>query len=357
MIDTESIIKALSVATVSFGLAMLFTPLWTKFLYRHRLGKTIRSAAEAPVFAALHAKKAGTPTMGGVVVWFPVLVLALLLEATQVLPSGPIEAVGAFLRFLSRSQTWLPLGALVASACVGLVDDYLNARGIGTHGGGLRVRHRLLIYTAIALVGAWWFTFKLEWQTLHVPFVGDLSVGLWSFLIFAFIIVATSFSVNQTDGLDGLAGGTLLTSFGAYGVISLMIGREDLAALCAAIAGALLAFLWFNIVPARFFMGDTGSMALGVTLGIIAMLTNQPLLLPIIGFVFVVETLSSLCQFVSKRLRGKKIFRSSPLHHHLEALGWPEPKIVMRAWVVSMVMAAVGVAFALLDIGNGSLVL
>ena len=293
--------------------------------------------------------------MGGVVVWVPVLVLALGLHALSLwLPEAwSLTRIISRLDFLSRPQTWLPLGALVASALVGLVDDYLNVRGIGAHNGGLRKRHRLVIYTLIAFVGAWWFTFKLEWHILHVPFFGDLSVGLWSLLIFTLIIVATSFSSNQTDGLDGLAGGVLLTSFGAYAVIALIIGREDLATLCAALVGALLAFLWFNINPARFFMGDTGSMSLGVTLGIIAMLTNQPLLLPIIAFVFVIEMLSSMLQLSSKKLFKKKIFLSSPLHHHLEAVGWPEPKIVMRAWIVSMVMASLGIALAVLDLNLG----
>lgn len=355
MLTNLAIIKVLSVATLSFVLAMAFTPVVSGFLYRFRLGKRLRDAKEAPIFHRLHAKKSGTPTMGGLVVWIPVLVLALGLHALALwLPdSWSVTEIFSRMDFLSRSQTWLPLGALVASAMVGMVDDYLNVRGIGAHNGGLRARHRLVIYTLIALVGAWWFTFKLDWHLLHIPFMGDLPIGFASFFVFALIIIATSFSVNQTDGLDGLAGGVLLSSFGAYGVIALLIGREDLAALCAAIAGALLAFLWFNINPARFFMGDTGSMSLGVTLGIVAMLTNQPLLLPVIGFVLVIEMLSSILQLGSKKLRGKKLFLSSPLHHHLEAIGWPEPKIVMRAWVVSLVVAALGVALAIIDLNLG----
>ena len=355
MLTNLAVTKLLVVATLAFALAFMFTPVVMRFLFKHKFGKRLRDVKEAPIFHRLHAKKLGLPTMGGLVVWIPVLALALGLHALSIwLPeTWGVTRIFARVDFLSRSQTWLPLGALVASALVGVVDDYLNVRGIGAHGGGLRARHRLAIYTAIAFVGAWWFTFKLEWQILHVPFLGDLSVGFWSLFIFAVIIVATSFSTNQTDGLDGLAGGVLLTSFGAYGVIALIIGREDLAALCAAIVGALLAFLWFNIPPARFMMGDTGSMSLGVTLGIIAMLTNQPLLLPVIGFVFVVEMLSSIIQMASKKLRDKKIFLSSPLHHHLEAIGWPEPKIVMRAWIVSMVMAALGVALAVLDVNLG----
>jgi len=279
-------------------------------------------------------------------VWGTTLVLALAFGwIWTVWPDGFL----GHLNFLTREQTLLPLGALVASALVGLVDDYLNVKKIGPHGGGLQMRHRLLIYTAIAVVGAWWFYFKLDWDLLHIPFLGDFNIGWWYIPFFILVIVSTSFSVNQTDGLDGLAGGSLLTSFAAFSVISLLQGKVDLAAFCAVIAGALLAFLWFNINPARFFMGDTGSMSLGVTLGIVAMLTNAALFLPIIGIVFVVEALSTLLQMTSKKLRKKKIFKSSPIHHHLEAIGWPEPKIVMRFWVISMVSSGLGLALVILD--------
>jgi phospho-N-acetylmuramoyl-pentapeptide-transferase len=199
------------------------------------------------------------------------------------------------------------------------------------------------------VVGAWWFYAKLGWDVLHVPFLGSFNIGWWYVPIFIFTIVATSFSVNEIDGLDGLAGGTLLSAFAAYGAIAFLQGRYDLATLCGVIAGALLAFLWFNINPARFFMGDTGAMSLGVTLGIVALLTNTVFLLPIIGLLFVIESLSVIIQITSKRLRGKKVFLSAPIHHHLEAIGWPEPKIVMRFWVISAVTGVAGVIIALLD--------
>ncbi|NCQ16399.1 phospho-N-acetylmuramoyl-pentapeptide-transferase, partial [Candidatus Falkowbacteria bacterium] len=168
-------------------------------------------------------------------------------------------------------------------------------------------------------------------------------------LVFIFVLVATAFSVNETDGLDGLAGGILLICFAAYAVIAFSVGKYDLAAFCGVISGALLAFLWFNINPARFFMGDTGAMSLGITLGVIAMLTNTALILPLIGLVFVIESVSVILQQLSKKIRGKKIFLSSPIHHHLEAIGWPEPKIVMRFWVIGGVSAAVGLVVFLLD--------
>ena len=252
--------------------------------------------------------------------------------------------------FLTRSQTWLPLGALVASGLVGLADDFFNTRRIGKNGGGIHIWHRLILYALIAAIGAWWFYFKLDWHLLHIPFLGLIDFSFWYIPFFMAVIVGTSFSVNQTDGLDGLAGGTLVSSFAAFAVIAVLQGKYDLAAFCGVIIGALLAFLWFNIFPARFFMGDTGAMSLGVTLGIVAMLTNSALLLPIIGFIFVVEAVTTIIQLVSKRLFKRKIFLVAPIHHHFEALGWPEPKVVMRFWVISWITAGLGIILAILDL-------
>jgi phospho-N-acetylmuramoyl-pentapeptide-transferase len=176
-----------------------------------------------------------------------------------------------------------------------------------------------------------------------------LEISWWYIPVFIFIIVATSFSVNETDGLDGLAGGTLMIAFIAYGIISFALGRYELAAFCGVIIGALLAFLWFNIPPARFYMGDTGAMSLGVTLGVIAMLTNSALLLPFIGFIFLIESLSVIIQTISKRCRHKKVFISSPIHHHYQAIGWPESKVVMRFWVIAALGAVLGLIIFFVD--------
>lgn len=285
--------------------------------------------------------------MGGLLIWLTTLILALFF---WVLSALGVDHIIGNLNFLNRSQTLLPLGALVASALVGLMDDLLGIFRIGPKGGGLKMRHRILIYTAIASFGAWWFFVKLDWSVIHIPFIGNFDIGWWYIPIFIFILVATSFSVNETDGLDGLAGGTLMTAFGAYGVIAYAQGHYDLAAFCGVIIGALIAFLWFNIYPAKFIMGDTGVMALGVTLGIIAMLTNQFLLLPLIGFIFVIESASVIIQVGSKKLRnGKKVFISAPIHHHLEAKGWPESQITMRFWIISFMTAALGLIIAFLD--------
>ncbi len=340
----EEVIKILILTTVSFLVAWLATPLWTHILYKYKLGKQIRDEASAPIMSKLHQTKQGTPTMGGVLIWGTTLVLILivwLLTSLGLLPAG--------FNFFNRQETLLPLGALVASAIVGLLDDWFNVRGWGPKGGGLKMRHKLLIYTLIALVGAWWFYYKLSWTVLYVPLVGTVDIGWWYIPLFIFIIVATSFSVNEIDGLDGLAAGTLLFAFASFGAIAFLQGRVNLAAFCGVISGALLAFLWFNINPARFFMGDTGAMSLGVTLGVVSLLTNTVWLLPMIGFLFVLESLSVIIQLVSKKFFGRKVFLSAPLHHHLEAIGWPEPKIVMRFWVIAGVLSVIGLILFLLE--------
>jgi len=341
------IIKILLLATLAFVFAFAWTPLLTHFLYKYKLGKSIRGDGKTPIFTKMHAHKAGTPTMGGLLIWVTVLIFAVVFfYLAKIFPNDFFKS----LDFLSRKETLLPLGALVATALVGLFDDWLDIRGKGIlGGGGLTIKFRLFIYTIIGLVGAWWFYFKLDWTVLHVPFLGSFEIGWWYIPFFIFIIISTAFSVNEIDGLDGLAGGTLMIAYAAYGVIAFALGRYDLAAFCGVIMGSLLAFLWFNIMPARFYLGDTGAMSLGVTLGIIAMLTNYALLLPIIGLLFVIESLSVLIQVGSKKMFNRKVFLSSPIHHHFEAKGWQEGKIVMRFWVVAGVAAAMGLILFLLD--------
>jgi phospho-N-acetylmuramoyl-pentapeptide-transferase len=187
------------------------------------------------------------------------------------------------------------------------------------------------------MIGAWWFYFKLGFDHVHVPFYGDIIIGWWFIPFFLLVTIGTSFAVNQTDGLDGLAGGVLLVAFVCFAVIAFMQGREDLTAMLGVVCGALLAFLWFNVYPARFFMGDTGSMGLGVLLAIVAFLTNSVLLLPLIGLIFVIEAGSFFIQMFWRIVFKKKFFLSAPIHHHLEALGWPEAKVTMRFWILSSV--------------------
>jgi len=211
------------------------------------------------------------------------------------------------------------------------------------------MKHRIIMYTMIATFGAWWFFWKLGWDLVHIPFVGSFNIGWWYIVVFVFVLVATSFSINETDGLDGLVGGILLIGFASYGTIAFGQGKMDLAAFCGIIIGALVAFLWFNIYPARFFMGDTGAMSLGITLGIIAMLTNFFLLLPLILFIPFIESISVIIQITSKKFRNKKVFLSTPIHHHFEAKNWPESQITMRFWMVNGVMATIALVLVFVE--------
>ncbi len=333
-ISTSELTKMFWLALLAFVIAVLWTPLLTNFLYKNKLGKRIRDSKSAPIMAKLHEKKAGTPTMGGILIWVTVAVLTFIFN-------------------LDRSATWLPLFCLISVGIVGLVDDLWNVKGIGPNGGGMRFRQKFLLYAVIAAVGAWWFYSKLGWNSIHVPNMGDYVIGAWYVPLFIFGLIWMAFASNETDGLDGLAGGIFALAYGAYAIIALVEGKTGLAGFCATVMGALLAFLWFNIPPARFFMGDTGSMSLGMTLGVVAFLTNTVIALPLITLVFFIEGLSFLIQFASKKLRGKKIFLSSPLHHHLEAIGWPEYKITMRFWIVGAVGAVAGLILAI--VGRGSL--
>jgi len=341
------IIKVLFFTALAFIFAIAWTPFLTHLLYKYKLGKHIRDDGQTPIYSKLHAHKAGTPTMGGILIWLTALVLAaFFFYLGRIFP----QSVFADLNFLTRKETLLPLGCLVASALVGLADDFLDVFRLGYKNRGIKFSHKLIIYSVIALFGAFWFYFKLNWDIVRVPFIGDFAIGWLYIVFFVGMVVSTAFAVNQTDGLDGLAGGVLLTSFASYSLISFAQGKYDLAAFCGAIAGALLAFLWFNINPARFIMGDTGSISLGVTIALVALYTNTVFVFFFIGFIFVVEAVTTIIQILSKKLRqGKKVFLSAPIHHHFEALGWTEPKIVMRFWVIAMVTAVTGLIIFFLD--------
>ncbi len=323
-----------SLSFLAFVVAMLLTPIYTYFAYRYRFWKRPRTEATTgeatPVFSMLHAKKhlRNIPTMAGVI---------MVLSATFI----------TVLFNLDRQQTWLPLAALIGGGAVGLIDDIINIRGRGGNIHGLRAPIKFAMITLVAAVGAWFFYYKLGYSTLHVPFVGDFNLGWWLIPLFVLVVVSTGNAVNISDGLDGLAGGLLSTAYGVFGVIALLQGNYGIAGFCFTIVGVLLSYVWFNIFPARFFMGDVGSFALGTALGVVAMLTDTLFLLPIIGFVFVAEAGSSVIQILSKKILHRKIFLSAPVHHHLEAVGWPEVKVTMRFWVIGQVCGALGLMLAL----------
>lgn len=337
--ETFHIVRILILTGLAFFAALTLTPLLFKIIAKKQFGKQIR-----PVLSGIHQNKAGTPTMGGIIIWLTVLGLAFIFFILNLLFDG----FWNYFDFVDRAQTYLPLAAMLIAAVIGLADDISGVLKIGPNGGGIKVKHKLLIYAIIAALGAWWFYFKLDWTTLYIPFYGNLEIGWWYFPFFMFVIIATAFSANETDGLDGLLGGVSLFAFGALTAVAFTLGRYDLAAFSAVVIGALLAFLWHNVYPARFFMGDTGSMALGITMGTIAMLTNTALFLPFFAFILIIESLSVIIQITSFKLFGRKIFLFTPIHHHFEKLGWHETTITMRFWIISGVMSGLGlVLFAL----------
>ncbi|MDE2001696.1 MAG: phospho-N-acetylmuramoyl-pentapeptide-transferase [Patescibacteria group bacterium] len=342
MPDVIQAARVLGLSSVSFLFALFLTPLVDRLLHRFQFNKQLRSKEQAPVFYELHKAKENTPTMGGIVIWATVLILALVFLILANLFGG----YWSQLNFVDRAQTYLPLAAMAVAAGLGLLDDLMGVMRIGTNGGGLKMSQKLVVYLLLAIMGGLWFFYRLDWNVLYVPFFGNVDIGWWYIPFFVFIIVASAFSANETDGLDGLLGGVSLFSFGALTVVAFVLGRYDLAVFSGVTIGALLAFLWFNIYPARFFMGDTGSMALGITMGVIAMLTNTAIFLPFFAIIPVIESLSVIIQMTSKKLRGgKKVFISTPIHHHFEALGWKETTVTMRFWIVSAIFSALGLAF------------
>ena len=339
------IVRHLFLFVFSFLLAMIFAPYLIQLLSRHHLGKQIRQDQETPIFTNLHKKKEGTPTMGGILIWGSTFLMTYLFYLLSIVGNGFFSRIN----FLSRSETWLPLGAMMGAALVGLLDDFLGVLRIGPKGGGLRMREKILVYILIALIGAWWFYVKLERTIIHIPFLGDYNLGIFYPLFFIFILVASAFSMNETDGLDGLAGGISVMGFACLLIVSFVEGYFNLSSFLAVLIGAIIAFLWFNVYPAKFFMGDTGAMALGITMGVVAMLTDTALLLPCFGFILMIESLSVIVQKIYKKVRKKKLFLSTPLHHHFEAKNWPEPLITMRFWIVQGLASAIGLAFYFLD--------
>ena len=324
--------------TISFLIAFLAAPLLTSFLFTNKIGKRLRQHGidgnAAPIFSRLHKDKAGTPTMGGVLFWVTTALLTLLFN-------------------LNRAETWLPLFTLVAAGIIGAVDDLMNVYGKGHNGGGLRLKHKFWIYAAIAVVGAWWFHSKLGFDTVYLPIIDrNAHIDGWYVPLFICTVIFSGFSVNQTDGLDGLAGGVCMVACFVFTLVCLMQGKVHLAIFCATLMGSLLAFLWFNIFPARFFMGDTGSMAMGMVLPILAFLTNSVVVLPLILLIPFGEGVTTIIQIAAKKIWKRKVFLVAPIHHHFEALGWPETKVTMRFWVIAAVGCSIGLLLMLASGGS-----
>jgi len=331
---TKGLISLFMLSLGGFSLAMLITPIYTFFAYKYKFWKRQRTVSttgeKLTIFNKLHEEKfkRNIPASAGLIFVTAITAMTLIFN-------------------LNRGQTWLPLAALIGGAIVGIIDDFINVKGDGKGVAGLRSSIKFAMITAIGFTLGWFFFYRLGFSSVHVPFVGNFELGLMIIPVFAFAVVATSNAVNISDGLDGLAGGLLMISFGAFGIIALFQSQMILAGFCFTATGALLSYLWFNIYPARFFMTDVGSFSVGTALGVVAMLTNTLFLLPIIGIVFVAEAGSSLIQIFSKKVFKRKIFISAPFHQHLQAIGWPETKVTMRLWVIGFVASFIGILLAL----------
>lgn len=331
----ESLRPILTLGFSGFALAMLLTPIYTTFAFKYQWWKKPRtdtvSGEKAEVFQKIHGEKhkRHIPTMAGMIG-----LLALV----------AVTVVGNY----DRGQTWLPLAAAVGAGMIGLLDDFINLKG-GGGTAGLNFKIKLLLTTIIAAGLSYWFVYKLGYTSLHLPFSVDLVFApLIMFAFYVFVIIATANAVNITDGLDGLAGGLLVTSYGVLALIAFLQGNFGIAGFCMTVVGVLLSYLWFNIYPARFFMGDIGSFAFGSTLAVVTIMLNSTLLIPVFGFIFVAEVVSVIAQLLSKKFRGKKIFLSAPIHHHFEAIGWPETKVTMRFWILGQVSAVLALLTAVL---------
>ncbi|MDB5238459.1 MAG: mraY [Candidatus Kaiserbacteria bacterium] len=339
-------------AAASFWIGIALTPIVTHYLFIHkawkkRPGKTALDGTAAQEFNRLHqVQEVRAPRMGGIVIWASTLltIVGIALIAALVPSTGFSR-----LNFLSRGQTWLPLAALLVGAFIGLVDDLLMIR---PNAEGLPLRLRLVFVVIVSSLIGWWFWDKLGVHLINIPFGNPFDVGVYIIPFFVFVSLCL-YASGVIDGIDGLSGGVFASIFGAYAVIAFALQEFDLAAFCTALVGGLLAFLWFNVPPARFYMSDTGTMGLTLTLAVVAFMTDNlgggvgVFVLPIIGILLVITVLSNVGQMFWKRVLGRKLLRIAPLHHHFEAIGWPGSKVVMRYWILSVVFAFAGVLLAL----------
>lgn len=346
------IVKIIIPATAAFAIGIIITPFLTHYLYRYRAwkknpGKTAITGEPAHIFNELHKDtEAKIPRMGGIVIWGSVLITTVGIWLISFLfPHTMTDK----LDFLSRNQTWVPFFALMFGAIIGFVNDFFDVTR--TDGRGIRLIYRLLIVSGVALLTAWWFYDKLDIMSVSIPFNGEFSLGIFFIPFFLFVTLCL-YAGGVIDGVDGLSGGVFATIFAAYAGIAFFQNQIDLAALCATIVGATLAFLWFNVPPARFYMTETGTMGLTVALAVVVFMTDAlgegigVSILPIIAFPLVITVLSNVIQITSKKLFGKKVFRVAPLHHHFEAIGWPSYKVTMRYWIIGIMFALVGMMIA-----------
>ncbi len=339
---TFQAIKVLTIGSLSFLLSFIFAPKLIDILcqnkcWRKKVREKSIDGRDLEYYNKLHCEnEINIPRMGGILFWFTPLLIAV------------IFTFYSDFNFVDRGETYLAFFALIVGAILGLVDDVLQIIEKGKYiAGGLSLRWRLVIFALMGAVGGWWIYFKLGIHTIYVPLIGNVALGILYIPFFILVMMAT-YSGGVIDGLDGLAAGSFVYMFGAYAFIAFLLGKFNLAAFALAIVGSLLAFLWFNIPPAKFYMGETGTMALCASLVIVAFLSNSIMVLPIIGFLLVIESGSVILQLLSKKIRGKKIFLSSPIHHHFEAKGWPPYTVTMRFWIIGAISAILGVIIRML---------
>jgi len=345
-----SLTKVFLASAVAFFIGIAITPILTDYLYKNKMwkkksGKVAPDGRETPIFNELHKdKEVGTPRFGGVIIWGSVLVVTLIFWLLPLIWSGTDK-----FNFLSRNQTWLPLFTLLIGALVGLIDDWRQVKAEkDCKNAGLSFSRRLGVVIVLGLIGGYWFYFKLGVMAITLPFIGPFWLGVLIIPLFILVMIAL-FSSGVIDGLDGLAGGVMAIIFASYTVIAFFQNQIDLAAFCGAVTGGLLAFLWFNIPPARFYMSETGILGLTTALTVVAFLTDSVATLPIIALPLAATALSVIIQLLSKKLRnGRKVFKVAPLHHHFEALGWPACKVVMRYWVIGIIFAIIGMIITLI---------
>ena len=344
------VVKIVVPSLFAFAFGIFITYPVSDFLIKNRFWKkksvTIATDGGAtPITQALHADEdRRTPRMGGIVVWLSTLLTVFIFWLGGQYGTGAFEKMN----FLSRNQTWLTVFTLIVGALIGLLDDYWSVtERYDQKAGGLSFWKRIGGVFLVGVVGAWWFYSKLEITSVHIPFGGEWNIGIL-FIPFFILVMLGTYSGGVIDGLDGLSGGVFAIIFGAYGTIALLQNQIDLATFCFVLVGSLLAFLWFNIPPAKFFMSETGIMALTMTLSVVAFLTGQVLLLPLIAFLLVVSSASSQLQLLSKKYRGKKLFIVAPLHHHFQAKGWPAYAVVMRYWIIGIMCALLGIVITIL---------
>lgn len=348
-----NVLKVFAPAMISFFIGIILTPFLTDFLYKYKCWKKKADKIDplgqgTPIFNELDKERAvGTPRMGGIIIWASTLITIFLLWSLSII--FPESVLFQKLNFLSRGQTWLPFFIMIVASLLGLADDILQVRGEAGPKSGLSFYKRAAIVALLGLAAGWWFYSKLDpsYQILHIPFSSGIWLGAWIIPLFVLVMLAL-FSSGVIDGLDGLSGGVMASIFAAYAGIAYFQNQIDLAAFCIVVVGGILAFLWFNIPPARFYMSETGILGLTTALTVVAFLTKSVLILPLIAFPLFITSLSVIIQLLSKKIRGKKVFLVAPLHHHFEAIGWPAYKVVMRYWVIGIITAIMGMIITLI---------